>query len=298
MSKNALLKYAGVVGKLEAKPIVAKKISSIGVIRAGMNPSVGSIAEIVRLSPAVLMVDKSYQRNLVIANCKKIAKNWQWDLAGTISVAERSDGTYYVFDGQTRMTAAALRGDIPLLNCTVIQSTGPAMEAEAFLRQNRERTAIKSIDYHNASVVAEDAVALKIDEILTEYGITLTHSHPGVRKTTGIMNIRNQFERLKSSADAEQRLRNVLEVIAAAWPEDEQAYGGQFVRGVWRFVSSVEDVPLLLSKADDRLGRYSVKDIMYKATVQAKALGCHVSTTLPKTLLEQFNFNIRKNRLV
>jgi hypothetical protein len=43
---------------------------------------------------------------------RQIARHWDWDLCLPLVVSRRADGSLYVIDGQHRLAAARIRGDI------------------------------------------------------------------------------------------------------------------------------------------------------------------------------------------
>jgi len=91
------------------------------------------------LSKDVLQFDTSYQRPEITAFVWHIARNFSWKLFGTVSVSQRINGEYFVFDGQHRVLAARLRDDIDNIPCLVFNLDGVSEEAEAFLDLNTER---------------------------------------------------------------------------------------------------------------------------------------------------------------
>jgi hypothetical protein len=67
----------------------------------------------------ILNVDSSYQRTLRDNTRLFIARNFSWAAFGVLSVANRSDGSLYVFDGQHRLAAAMERPSITQVPCVV-----------------------------------------------------------------------------------------------------------------------------------------------------------------------------------
>jgi hypothetical protein len=88
-----------------------------------VNPPLGSLPVLQYCSPDQLLIDESYQRSLEAANSqtliRRIAMHWDWGLCQPLFVARRADGSLYVVDGQHRLEAAKLRGDIWQLPCVV-----------------------------------------------------------------------------------------------------------------------------------------------------------------------------------
>lgn len=115
--------------------------------------------------------DGGYQRNAdVEAKIIAIARAWSWVACGALIVAERSDKSLYIVDGQHRHLGALRRADIRSLPCVVFKVDHTKEEALGFLRANTQRRAMSSADRHAAQVVAEDTTALVVDELITQAG--------------------------------------------------------------------------------------------------------------------------------
>lgn len=121
-----------------------------------------------------LHVDSTYQRQIRGNKPREIASAWSWVACGALRVALRSDGTYWVIDGQHRLAAALRRSDITDLPCVVFEVSGVADEAKGFVTGNTKRGAVKIFDKHRASVLAGDVVAQQIEQILVDLGLTVT----------------------------------------------------------------------------------------------------------------------------
>ena len=71
-----------------------------------------------------LLVDDSYQRRADDGRSKvligQIARGWDWRLYQPLSVSRRAGGELFVVDGQHRLAAARMRGDIPHLPVVIL----------------------------------------------------------------------------------------------------------------------------------------------------------------------------------
>lgn len=120
----------------------------------------------------LLNIDHTYQRDVIsITRVAAIRADWNWIACGTLIVAEREDGTFWVVDGQTRKRAAEPRADVPKLPCLVFQSTEKAFEAKAFKDVNENRGAVKSTQKYKAALVAREPAALSLQAALDEVGL-------------------------------------------------------------------------------------------------------------------------------
>jgi hypothetical protein len=129
-----------------------------------------------KISKTQLNVDHDYQRdNVKNARVIRIASKWQWSRFGTISVALRPDGTFWVFDGQHRKLAADKRSDIDLLPCMVFTSTGPVAEAGWFLAQT-DRGNLTMLDRFKALVTQNDPTAIAARDMIAASGYKIAYS--------------------------------------------------------------------------------------------------------------------------
>jgi hypothetical protein len=129
-------------------------------------------------NPSELHLDDSYQRSTdnggSIALIKRIAQTWDWRMCLPLVVSKRDDGTLWVIDGQHRLAAAKLRGDIPFLPCCVGVYGSVADEAAMFVAMNRARKPMNRLDDFHAAIAGGDAEALQIRQIITEAGFTVS----------------------------------------------------------------------------------------------------------------------------
>lgn len=124
-----------------------------------------------------LMVDGDYQRSIESETSRRliasIAAHWDWRLCMPLAVSKREDGRY-VIDGQHRLEAARLRGDLLHLPCSIATYDGPADEAAMFVAANRARRAINRLDDFHAALVAGDEDALEINRVVQAAGLRVS----------------------------------------------------------------------------------------------------------------------------
>ncbi|MES2157497.1 MAG: DUF6551 family protein [Pseudomonadota bacterium] len=126
---------------------------------------------------ADLMIDATYQRSIDTGASqpliRRIARDWDWGLCQPLNVAKREDGSLYVIDGQHRLAAARVRGDIYDLPCVVIASASPHDEAAAFVAINRQRQALSKLDLFKAALAAGESEAVVIQGALVNAGMSV-----------------------------------------------------------------------------------------------------------------------------
>lgn len=85
---------------------------------------------------------------------------------GCLTVIEQKDGTMFVADGGTRLSAALMRKDIKEVPCFVFTGLTRKQEADVFMRINQNRRKLQTEQLQHAEVFAGHALALKTEEIL------------------------------------------------------------------------------------------------------------------------------------
>ena len=162
--------------------------------RLKINPPLGMMPALQYLPPDMLRIDSSYQRTLdteaSMALVRAIAQHWNWDLCQPLVVARRVDGALFVIDGQHRLAAARMRGDIAQLPAVVVQYASAADEAASFVHLNQQRRPLTKIDLFKAAVASGDSEAQQIVAALAEAGLTIApHSNPTAWKPGMVSNI-------------------------------------------------------------------------------------------------------------
>jgi len=187
------------------------------------------------LPPAMLQIDASYQRSMDGEASKSlvraIATAWNWDLCQPLVVARRDDGGLFVIDGQHRLAAARLRGDIAQLPAVVVQYASAVDEAASFVQLNQARRPLTKMDLFKAAVASGDAEAVAILAAITEAGLSVApHFNRASWKPGMIDNIGGVeacWRRLGPLVT-----RTALRVLCAAYPGVVLGYAGTLFPGI------------------------------------------------------------------
>lgn len=137
-------------------------------------PQKGTLPVLQYCTPAQLAVDPTYQRDLDARSHQliaRIANGWDWNLCPPLVVAQRHDRTLWVVDGQHRLEAARMRGDIGQLPCVVFHPADPADEARTFVQLNDQRRPLTPYALYNASLAAGDEAAIALDTLMRQVGL-------------------------------------------------------------------------------------------------------------------------------
>jgi hypothetical protein len=168
----------------------------------------------------ILNVDSSYQRTLRDNTRLFIARNFSWAAFGVLSVANRSDGSLYVFDGQHRLAAAMERPSITQVPCVVFNVADDiAFEAEMFLKANRNRKPVLALETYKADIVAGDPIVKKVQALLSahNYVVSAIPGGEGVRTIRCISQLK-QFVRLMPN-ELETMFPLVVEIAQGGYIE-------------------------------------------------------------------------------
>ncbi len=125
-----------------------------------------------------LSIDPSYQRSVDNKASRKlirdIAQHWHWGLCQPLVVSARDEGaSLFVIDGQHRLEAARLRGDIDALPCVLVECDGAEEEAASFVQLNQHRRPLNAIELFRAAIASGEEEAAAIMQAMTTAGLTI-----------------------------------------------------------------------------------------------------------------------------
>lgn len=216
-------------------------MSRAATSRLKVNPPLGQLPVLQYCAPAQLKIDEGYQRTLQTGPSqsliRRIAVHWDWSLCQPLIVSRRPDGELYVVDGQHRMAAAALRGDIWQLPCVVASYRDAAEEAASFVALNQQRRPLGRLDIFKAAVLAEDPDAVAVVEALKGAGLTLATSTNLASIAPGsVSNVGGLQECLR--LHGRKVLDGAIAVLARAYPGEVLSYAGSIFPGLAAIVAA------------------------------------------------------------
>jgi hypothetical protein len=227
--------------------------------RLKFNPITGSLPVLQYCAPEQLLIDESYQRSLEVessqALIRRIAQQWDWGLYQPLFVARRNDGGLYVVDGQHRLAAAVLRGDIAQLPCVVSHFDSAEQEAGAFVALNQQRRPLSALDLFKAALTAGDADALLIKQCLDESGLSLANTTNNQTMKAGQIGNIGGLQRCKRTYGATV-LGASLKVLARAYPQQVLRYAGSIFPGIVAVVAGEVHHRTALNDLIDRLAAH------------------------------------------
>jgi hypothetical protein len=199
------------------------------------------------------MVDAGYQRTLERKESqsliRRIAQNWDWGLCQPLFVARRCDGQLYVVDGQHRLAAARLRGDLWQLPCVVASFETPAEEAAAFVALNQQRRPLNRLDLFKAALSSGDFETSQIAVAVEESGLRIASSTNletcGAGSISNVVGLQHCYR-----AFGLQVLTIALQLLSEAWPGQVLRYAGTIFPGLARIVADEIDLDSNFGEAD------------------------------------------------
>lgn len=198
------------------------------------DPVKGDLPVLQYLTPGQLGIDPTYQRSIETGPSQRmirmIAKGWNWDMCQPLVVAKRAEG-YFVIDGQHRLAAAKLRGDLQVLPCHIANFASAEAEAAAFVEINKARRPLSAVDIFNAEVAAGDETAVAIATAIDNAGLALaTHRNNHGMAPGLVANIGGIKQAWKSYGDEATTV--ALKVLARAFEGQTLQYAGTIFPGI------------------------------------------------------------------
>ncbi|MEU2722755.1 DUF6551 family protein [Streptomyces smyrnaeus] len=181
-----------------------------------------------------LNIDPQAQRTLNERRSQTIAKNLVREAIGSIIVSERSDGEFYIVDGQHRWRACALAG-IPTIRAEVHHGLTQAQEAILFLIKNRESHKPRPIDEYHVGLTGGVPLFVDTDRILEKHGLSLgSSSTNSVGAVSGVLQIVDRY-----GATVFDR---TLTVAEEAWGRSAETWDGMLLGGIGAFLGRWGDL--------------------------------------------------------
>lgn len=124
-----------------------------------------------RLKAHELSVDFEVQRSEEPAQCKKLAREWDDLMVGNLTASYR-DGTFYLIDGQQRVTTKVKYLGDPDYEFDVLVHDDLTLhdEGRMFLAMNRDHKAVSAWDKFKVAATIGERHETQVNEIVEDYG--------------------------------------------------------------------------------------------------------------------------------
>lgn len=245
-----------------------------------------------KVKPNDLRVDYSYQRLPSPDRVNSIARNYNGNALGVITLSIRENGELFIIDGQHRIEALKKIGkgndDI---NAIVFFDLSIKDEAEMFVIMNESRTKPKRADLHKASAKAGDGESIEIDNVLAKHGLSV-----GDKPGDNIVRAIGTLHKVNSKIGID-KLDEIIQILIDANGKHSSAFQSEYICAVacilvqfnnvdkTRFTSAIQtlgDPTLAILKAANNGG--TAKPIV-------KILN------LAALMLDKYNYRLTKHRL-
>ncbi len=182
--------------------------------------------ELRMLHKDLLIVDATYQRDVVAQKVTAITAAFSHMAFGALTVAERN-GKFYVIDGGHRRAAAMRRSDITYVPCVVFQTSDVKEEARGFLDVNTGRKPVNAVVKHKALLAAGDETALFVQKLCEQHGLVpqyTAHSAGTIRCVSWLV--------MRAREDREA-LARVLAIAAELSAREAVPVAEKLLDGLW-----------------------------------------------------------------
>lgn len=250
----------------------------------------GKVGSFAWIKKEELNIDGRYQREQVSeAKVREIAREWDWLLLGTVSVIQREDGSYWVFDGGHRTRAAFFRDDVECLPCMVHEIGEVSDEAKAFVARNTMVSNVAALDRYRASICAGEPTAVTTESILEEFGLTAVKGGVSTGRYLACIGT------LQKCVDANaEDARKVLEFCLKL--AGEYVVVGKVLAAMFTLYQHYKSEFDVIDRFGEKIGRHSQREIEVKIGQFATECGKGGAIIGAKAILELINHKNR-NRL-
>ncbi len=210
-------------------------------------PPSGLIPVLQYCLPEQLSVDPDYQRSIENGRSAKlirtIAQAWNWELCQPLVVNRRLDGALYVIDGQHRLAAARLRGDIAQLPCVITTLADPALEAERFVAFNSRRKPLTPLEIYRAALASGDPKAKLVATLVEKNGFTVSKTSNNQQCKPDTLTNPRGIEKL-IDRHGERPVDLALNAMGQSWRGERYQYAGTILPGVTATITEkLTDLP-------------------------------------------------------
>lgn len=241
-----------------------------------------------------LNVDVSYQRDISNHKVSKISRIFDPDAFGYLIVGMRTDGTFWVIDGQHRWKAMQEIGwtdqNVP---CFVLIGTTPEIEARLYDLYNGNRGMPRIAERFKARLRHGDPEAVVIREIVHEVGYHLFFSRGSLpRGHIGAVNSLIRVHQQGKPGD----LFKVLTLCRELWGDDPAGVSGDLIMGMYAFTSRYRD-QFEMAKLIDKLKGTSPTGLVNRGRQVSEVVGGAVYVGIARAILKAYNDGKKINRL-
>lgn len=242
-----------------------------------------------QLNARLLLVDKSYQREIQQDRVKRIVANFNPALVNPIKVSRRG-GRYYVFDGQHTLAALRTLNPSPSMtvDCKVYEGLSREDEARLFAEQNGISRAVESAAKFKALYAAGDVDIIEMVRLVERSGFFMDFSKAKTNnRITAVSKTYKVFKSVSSSDFVE-----ILSLIKETWEGIPESLNTEIIGGMYLFYKHFK-------------GEYKRRTLVTQLSKvspiiiirEGKAFSSGGDARFARQILNIYNKNLRTNRL-
>ena len=250
-----------------------------------------------RIHISQLHVDPIVQRALDPHRAQQIANKFDPSSTGALIVNHRSDGKYFIIDGQHRHAAAVLTKYDGKLNCVVHEGLSLDREAALFLALNDSKL-VQAVDKFRMRVLARDPAALEVNDIIDRYGWKVAQSNSSAcfAAVAAIEKVYNGAGVYAAGAAHPELVQAVMFTITKSWGHVALGGHSMIVGGLGqvfaRYAGKVD-----LEKLTHEMSKTRPVDLVSRAKGIKDGQGGTVAAAMAKVLVGLHNKGRRTNKL-
>lgn len=238
-------------------------------------------------------VDPTYQRDLATKRVTTMAHRWDQDLFGVPVVNLRSDGYYYLIDGQHRFESLRLMKNPPSsIFCQVFVNLTIEQEAALFQQLDTARRGLTAGADFKARLVAGDRAAQEIVEAARANGLTASYSSSGPRNLRAFTTLLAIHRRV-----GKHGLNRIFKVISQAWTGDQYVGSSHILLGLETFFNHYPPREINDKHLIEVLSKESPAGLEAKGKNMSDSLSSVISTGIARSIVGLYNKKMRSNRL-
>lgn len=193
--------------------------------------------KIVTIPIEKLCVDGRYQRALRVAfiDSQSTDEEFMPILIGIPEVSKRTDGSYFVLDGQHRIEILKRRG-YDSVRCHVHEGLAPNEEAFFYRYYNKKRLQIGAFDDYRAAIFEGEPKHLQIQEAVEKRGLTVA-AYSSPKTISAIWQLRKMVGYgTTAAAGSKERLERVLDLTLNTWAGEPNLLEGEVLDALFYMV--------------------------------------------------------------
>ena len=249
--------------------------------------------KIVPINPSKLLTDPFYQRSIKASHMKNIVRDFDENCVNFPRVSQRTDGSYYVIDGDHTVRAWFTKhGDTPI-PCIVYEGLTREQEAQMFLKLNGATFSkiVKATERLNTMLNLKDPDMVDMAETAELCGVKLNFMTGGSHRNASTCYAPDAMYKVYK-AYGRETLTDVLQTIIAAWNGQKESLQSGFIQGMAVFYH--EYGGKFEKKALIRALQRQTPDYYIR---EARGFAGNVGMKYSKVFLREYNYNRSKNRI-